>query len=73
MNKFSSHLIDELLSRVNVSLSRKPHQSVREHLTSLQGPPYSPFEGNTDLCENVACLYEQARYGDKVIILQPLF
>jgi len=41
---------------------------VREHLVSLQSPPYAPFEGEeyTKLCEDVTQLYEHARYGSKV-------
>jgi len=57
--------LDELLSRVNIGLARKPSQNVRDHLMLLQGPPYSPFEGHSDLCENVTHLYEHARYGAK--------
>ena len=60
---------DELLCRVNISLARKPSQTVREHLIQLQGPPYSPFEGHSELCEKVTCLYEHARYGAKVRII----
>jgi len=62
--------LDELLSRVNIGLARKPSQNVRDHLMLLQGPPYSPFEGHSDLCENVTHLYEHARYGAKDSLLQ---
>lgn len=58
--------LDELLCRVNIVLVRKHHQSVREHLKMLQGPPYSPFEGLTELCEKATCKYEHARYGSKL-------
>lgn len=59
--------LDELLSRVNISLARKPSQNVRDHLISLQSPPYAPFEGNeyAQLCEEVTRLYDHARYGAK--------
>eukprot|EP00111_Clytia_hemisphaerica_P023172 TCONS_00068167-protein len=59
--------LDELLSRVDFGLARKPSQNVREHLVSLQSPPYAPFEGKEyeNLCEQVTRLYEHARYGAK--------
>ncbi|XP_065667230.1 protein C1orf43 homolog isoform X2 [Hydra vulgaris] len=57
--------LDELLSRVNISLARKPFQTVRQQLLLLQGPPYSPFDGYSELCELVTHLYEHARYGAK--------
>ena len=59
--------LDELLCRVNILLVRKHNQSVRDHLKLLQGPPYSPFENLSDLCERTTCKYEHARYGSKVI------
>jgi len=57
--------LDELLCRVNILLVRKHNQSVRDHLKLLQGPPYSPFENLSDLCERTTCKYEHARYGSK--------
>ena len=53
---------------MNISLARKPSQNVRDHLVSLQSPPYAPFEGNeyAQLCEEVTRLYDHARYGLKV-------
>lgn len=57
--------LDELLCRVNISLARKPSQTIREHLISLQKPPYAPFEEKEELCEAVTFLYEHARYGAK--------
>jgi len=55
--------LDDLLCRVNICLSRKPKQTVREHIKALQSQPYAPFQEDAILCEKVVTMYEHARFG----------
>ena len=57
---------DDLLCTIDFKYSRKNKQSVREHLTSLQKPPYNVIRGGGDTINEVADMYEHARFETKV-------
>ena len=56
---------DDLLCSIDSEYCRKSHQTVRDHLSSLQKPPRAPLAGSQDICDKVVQLYEQARFGKK--------
>lgn len=57
---------DDLLCTIDFKYSRKKKQSVREHLKSLQKPPYNVIRGGGDTINEVADMYEHARFETKV-------
>ncbi|PFX34890.1 Uncharacterized protein C1orf43-like [Stylophora pistillata] len=57
--------LDDLLCTIDFKYSRKKKQSVRDHLKSLQGPPYNIIRGGDDTIREVADMYEHARFETK--------
>ena len=57
---------DDLLCTIDFKYSRKNKQSVRDHLKSLQKPPYNVIRGGDDTIKEVADMYEHARFETKV-------
>lgn len=57
---------DDLLCTIDQKYSRQKGQSVRDHLRTLQSPPNSVIRGGEDTIEQVADMYEHARFGNKV-------
>jgi hypothetical protein len=64
---------DDLLCSIDSEYCRESHQTIRDHLLSLQKPPRAPLAGSEDICDKVTQLYEHARYGKKVMILSYIF
>lgn len=58
---------DDLLCTIDFKYSRKKKQSVREHLKSLQKPPYNVIRGGDDTITEVSDMYEHARFETKVL------
>ena len=61
-----SYTSDDLLCTIDFKYSRKNKQSVREHLKSLQKPPCNVIRGGDDTINEVAEMYEHARFETKV-------
>jgi len=59
---------DDLLCTIDFKYSRKNKQSVRDHLKSLQKPPYNVIRGGDDTIKEVADMYEHARFETKVCV-----